>query len=144
LTTLGADLAAMYGGTAAEAIESITALMRGVADSIEKYGVSIKQADVDTRLHAQGRDDLTGKARKQAEMDARLALLYEQSADAQGQSAREANTTAGQMQRLTATWDDMREAIGSRLLPIFNRFLRFLTGTVAPFLQSHKDDFLAV
>src|SRR5690606_5271741 len=26
----------------------------------------------------------------------------------------------------------------------FNRFLRFLTGTVAPFLQRHKDDFLAV
>ncbi|MCF8712814.1 hypothetical protein L3053_11935, partial [Corynebacterium sp. MC-09] len=44
LVGVAADLAATFGGTTKEAVESVTSLLRGETDPIEKYGVSIKQA----------------------------------------------------------------------------------------------------
>ncbi len=43
LVTLGADLAAAFGGTAAEAVSSISGILKGEFDSIEKYGISINE-----------------------------------------------------------------------------------------------------
>ena len=44
LITLGADLASMYGGTTADAIEAISAALRGEMDPIERYGISLNDA----------------------------------------------------------------------------------------------------
>ena len=44
LIALGADLASMYGGTTADAIEAISAALRGDMDPIERYGISLKAA----------------------------------------------------------------------------------------------------
>lgn len=117
LVRLGADLAATYGGTTKDAVESISSLMRGEADPIEKYGVSIKQSDVSARLAAQGLDKLTGQKKKEAEATARLYLLYRQTTAAQGQFGRESKTWAGQQQRMTAQWQNIKATIGSALLP---------------------------
>lgn len=126
LVGLGADLAATFGGTTSEAVAAVSSLMRGEADPIERYGVSIKQSDVNARLAAQGLTGLTGAQLKQAEATARLSLLYEQTADAQGQFRREASTFAGQQQRLTAQWEDAKATLGGRLLPVLTRVLGYL------------------
>jgi hypothetical protein len=44
LIGLGADLSAQFGGSAAEAVDALGAMMRGESDPIEKYGVSINAA----------------------------------------------------------------------------------------------------
>lgn len=139
LITLGADLAATFGGTTAEAVEALSAMFRGEFDPIERYGVSIKQADVNARLAAKGLDHLTGSARKNAEQQAILELLTEQTADAQGQSAREANTAAAQQQRLAAQVENLKTALGEHLLPIFTKVMAFINDTVIPWLQRNKD-----
>ncbi len=126
LVGLGADLAATFGGTTKDAVAAVSSLMRGEADPIERYGVSIKQSDVNARLAAQGLDKLTGKKLKEAESTARLALLYEQTSSAQGQFGRETNTLAGQQQRLSAQWEDMKAGLGARLLPAMTRVFGFL------------------
>lgn len=118
LITMGADLASMYGGTTADAVEALGAVFRGETDPIEKYGISIKQSDVNARLAADGLGDLEGEARKQAETQARLALLTEQSADAQGNFARETDTAAGSAQIAAAHWENAKAALGESLLPI--------------------------
>lgn len=117
LITMGADLASMYGGTTADAVEALSAVFRGETDPIEKYGISIKQSDVNARLAADGLDKLEGEARKQAETQARLAILTEQSADAQGNFAREVDTAAGSAQIAAAHWDNAKAALGEALLP---------------------------
>lgn len=118
LITMGADLASMYGGTTADAVEALGAVFRGETDPIERYGISIKQSDVNARLAADGLDHLEGEARKQAETQARLALLTEQSADAQGNFARETDTAAGSAQIAAAHWDNAKASLGEALLPI--------------------------
>lgn len=117
LVKLGSDLSATYGGSVQEAVEAIGATLRGETDPIERFGVSIKQADIKARLAAKGLDKLEGEAEKQAKTQELLALLYEQTADAQGQFGREHETAANVMQRFKASLDDVREEIGNYLLP---------------------------
>lgn len=136
LITMGADLAATFGGTTAEAVEALSALFRGEADPIERYGVSIKQSDVNARLASQGLKGLTGNALKQAETQARLALLTEQTASAQGQFGREGDTAAGAQQRFNAEMENAKAALGEVLLPVISAFADKL-GNVAQFAQDN-------
>src|SRR6478735_6402979 len=78
LVALGADLAAQYGGSTADAVSALSSLLRGETDPIEKYGVSIKGADLAAQKAAMGLSGLTGEADKAATSQATLALLTEQ------------------------------------------------------------------
>ena len=118
LTLLAADLAATFGGTTYGAVESISALFRGEYDPIEKYGVAIKKSDVNARLAAEGLNELEGEALKQAEAQAALTLLFEKTADAQGQAARESESYAAQQAYLKAETENLRAEIGEALLPV--------------------------
>jgi hypothetical protein len=118
LISRGADLAATFGGTTAEAVDALSSLMRGERDPIERYGVSIKDADIQARLAAEGLTGLTGEARKQAETQATLAILTEQTANAQGTFAREATSAAGASQIAAAQAENAKAALGTALLPV--------------------------
>lgn len=118
LIGLGADLAATFGGSTADAVGALSSLLRGERDPIEQYGVSIKQADIEAQKAAMGLDGLTGEAERNADMQATLALLMDQTSAAQGQFAAEADTAAGQQERMTAQWQNAVAALGEQLLPI--------------------------
>lgn len=118
LIGLGSDLAATYGGSTSDAVAAIGSLMRGEADPIERYGVGIKQVDVNARLAAKGQDKLTGSAKKTAETEARLALLMEQTTKAQGQRAREAGTAASRQEVAMAKLKNAGASLGTVLLPV--------------------------
>lgn len=132
LITLGADLAATFGGPTSEAVAAISALMRGEADPIERYGVSIKQSDINARMAAKGLNGLSGEAAKQAQIMTTLELLSEQTADAQGQFAREANTAAGATERLKARLQDKATALGTYLLPAYTKIVTAINAKVEP------------
>jgi len=117
LIGLGADLAATFGGTTADAVSALSSLMRGERDPIEQFGVSIKQADIDAQKAAMGLAGLTGEADKNADTTATLALLYQQTADAAGQFAEESGTLAGQQQIANASWESAVATLGTALLP---------------------------
>ena len=119
LVGVASDLAATFGGSTKDAIEAVNALMRGEADPIERYGVSLKKSDINARMAAKGLDGLTGAAAKQAEAQTMLEMLTEQTADAQGQFGRESDTAAHKQQVATAKFNDAKEAIGTGLLPMF-------------------------
>lgn len=142
LVKLGADLSATYGGSVQEAVEAIGATLRGETDPIERFGVSIKQADINARLAAKGLDKLDGEAGKQAKTQELLALLYEQTADAQGQFGREHETAANVMQRFKASLDDVREEIGNYLLPYMQQAAD-MARVLANAVKENPEPFLA-
>lgn len=121
LIKLGADLSAMYGGTASDAVAALSSLLRGERDPIERYGVSIKQADIEAQKAAMGLAGLTGEAAKNADLQATLALLYAQTGDAAGTFADEADTASGAQQRANAAWRDAQAALGEALLPLVSQ-----------------------
>lgn len=139
LTRRASDLAATFGGTTKEAIEAVSSLLRGEADPIERYGVSIKQSDVNARLAAKGLDKLEGSAKKQAEQQARLDLLFKQTKKSAGQFARESDTLGGAQQRLGAKVDDLEASFGELLLPVLTEGVNLIGNKVVPKLQDLRD-----
>jgi phage-related protein len=125
LITMGADLSSMFGGTASDAVSSLSAAFRGEYDSIEKYGISLKESDLQARLAAKGMDGLTGEAYRNARAQELMAVLYEQTASAQGNFARESDTLQGQQQRLQAEFDNQAAALGTSLLPAMTALAGF-------------------
>lgn len=120
LIGLGADLAATYGGTTADAVDALSSLLRGERDPIERYGVSINQAAVDAEKAALGLAGLTGEADKNANLQATLSLLTKQTADAQGGFGREVDTTAHKQQVANAQMEDAIAKLGEGLLPLYS------------------------
>lgn len=118
LISLGADLAAQYGGSTADAVAAVSSLLRGERDPIERYAVSINQAAIDSYLLAHGQGELEGAALRNAQAQATLALLTEQTASAHGAFAREADTAAGAQQRASAQWENAKAKLGEALLPV--------------------------
>ncbi|NBU22810.1 MAG: hypothetical protein EBS38_02705 [Actinobacteria bacterium] len=118
LVALGADLALTYGYDVQEALLGMTALFRGEYDPIEKFGVAMKQSEINSELAARGLDKLEGSARRFAEQQIRLQFLYERSADAQGAFERGAGTLAVEQERLQASINNMLQTAGEPLLKI--------------------------
>ena len=136
---VGADLSAMYGGTATEAVEALTGAYKGEYNSLEKYGISLTAATVNAEAMAVANvnsakewNALSQEQQAAAKQQATTNLIMEQSADAQGQAAREADTYAGQMQRLQASLANTKETLGTALLPVVTGFVEVLNKNVVP------------
>jgi hypothetical protein len=113
----GADLAAMYGGTTAEAVGALSSALKGERDPIEKYGISLNEASIQAEILALGLDTSTNAAQQTAKATATLSLITKQSADAAGAAAREFDSYASVQQRASAVWEDTMAQIGTALLP---------------------------
>jgi hypothetical protein len=140
LIQLGADLAATYGGPTSQAVQALSSLLRGERDPIERYGVGLKQVDINAVLASKGLSDLTGEALKQATITATLELLWKQTADAQGQFAKEEATFAGQQQRFNAELAETQTVLGEMLLPTATEFLKVLRDDFLPILQDTVEE----
>ena len=117
LIQLGADLSSLYGGTTAEAIDAISAALRGETDPIERYGISLNDAALTAKGLELGIKKVGGSFSTQEKQLLTQALLFEQSTDAQGNFSRESDTFAHKMQVASARMEDMKTKIGSALLP---------------------------
>lgn len=104
--------------TTDDAIASFAALLRGEGDPIEKFGVSIKQTDVNARVLAKGLDTSTVAAKKNSETIARLELLYEQTVDRAGLYGSEANRVAREQAQLSAEFENFKAEVGQGLVPV--------------------------
>ena len=117
LVSLGVDLAATYGYDVQEALLGMTALFRGEYDPIEKFGVAMKQSEINSELAARGLDKLEGAARRNAEQVIRMELLYERAADATGAFRAQSGNLYVEQKKLQAAFENMQATVGAQLLP---------------------------
>ena len=165
LVGLASDLAATYGYDVSEALTGMTALFRGEYDPIEKFGVAMKQSEVNALLAARGQKGLTGATLRQAQAQARLDILYQRSQDAQGSYAQQSGTLFTAQKNLTASFENLKAALGASLtgplatiltviqplidvmqttgVPIFNLFGKVVE-MLAPLVQPLIDVFLVL
>lgn len=130
LTEIGADLAATFGGTTADAVAALSSALRGEFDPLERYGVALRQSAIDAEAVALGLVGAGEEVDAMSRAQAALTLITEQSADAQGQFAREADSAAGQAQIANAKVEDSAANLGEALLPIYAQLSETI-GTVA-------------
>jgi hypothetical protein len=123
LIVLASDLAATFGGPVSDAVNAISSLLRGEVNPIERYGVAMNETLVAAKALELGLAGTTSELDLQDKTLARLAILMEQTANAQGQFGREAETTAGRLERIRAQFENTRAEIGEALIPAFQQLL---------------------
>lgn len=117
LISRGADLASVFGGTTADAVQAMGSAFRGEFDPLERYGITLNMNSVNAELAARGLDGLTGAAAETAKKQVIMDLIFQQSTASAGNFAKEADTAAGAQQRANASWDDAQAKLGEALLP---------------------------
>ena len=131
LIQVGADVAAAFGGTTADAVDRIAAAFRGEYDPIQRYIGSIKAAAVEQKAIEMGLAATTGELTAQAKAQATLQLILEGTTNTAGQFAREQDTLAGQQQRFTAELENARAELGTALLPAMTELVKIARDGVA-------------
>lgn len=132
LVRLAADLSLTFGYDVQESLLAMTALFRGEYDPIEKFGVAMKQSEIDSEKAARGLDGLKGSAERLVDQQIRLELLYQRSADSLGAYDRQAGNLRVTQDTLRATFNTMQQIIGSQLLPV----VADLTASLLPLVEA--------
>lgn len=129
LITVGADLAATFGGSTSEAVGALSSALRGEFDPLERFGIALTADGISAEMAARGLDKLTGSAEATAKKSVTMDLIMKGAADSTGQFAKEADTAAGAAERQAAKFEDMKAKLGAELLPA----LTAVTGKLTEF-----------
>lgn len=134
---LAVDLASFtnYSGGAKGASEALTKGLLGEREMMKSLGISIMEADLQARLAAEGKDQLTGLSLRQARAELTLQMAMEQSKNAIGDYARTSDQLANRQRQLTAVTEDIQVLIGETFTPILND----LTGALLKGARSFRD-----
>ena len=128
LVELAGDLSAMFGGTTESAVNALTGALKGNNTMLDNYGMGVNDATIKTKAFEMGLYDGKGQMDLNTKQAATLALIMEQTADAQGQAAREADGASGSMKSFSTEIKNLSAEIGEVLLPI-----------VTPLIQNVRD-----
>ena len=127
LTILAQDMATTFGYDTSEALTAMTALFRGEYDPIEKFGVALKQDEVNALLLAKGLGNLEGQEKLNAQQQVRLEQLYLRSADAAGAFAKQSGTLFVEQKKLTSAFTNLQAAAGAELTPAITGLMMALS-----------------
>lgn len=118
LTQRAADLAAMFGTSTTQALDAVKAALRGEADPIERFGIGVNEAAINAKALELGLTKVNGQLTQHDKVQARLAVILDQSARAAGRFAEEADGVGGKSKITTAQVKNMAITLGQDLLPI--------------------------
>ena len=113
-----ADMASIFNTDVSEAMTAINAAMRGEADPIERFGVSMNMASVEAKALAMGFEKVDGQFDAAALTQARLALLMDQTNSIAGDFANTSDQLANATRVNDARWEDFMANLGKVGLPI--------------------------
>ena len=118
LTQRAADMASVFNVDVSEALGAIQAALRGEADPIERFGVSVNAAAVSAKALELGLADTATQITDADKATARYALIMEQTARVQGDFANTSDSLANKTRILKADAEDLAAEFGAALLPI--------------------------
>ena len=135
LVELAGDLTAMFGGTTESAVQALTGALKGNTSMLDNYGMGVNDATIKTKALEMGLYDGTGQMDLTAKQAATLALIMEQTADAQGQAARESEGASGTMRGLQTELKNVSAELGQVLIPLLTPLIAKLKEAVEKFSQ---------
>ena len=122
-----AALAAFQGdiSLSTEVTEGLMALMRGEVDTIERWGINLKKADIDERA-AELMEMNDALDEQSAFYLALVELVEEQAAPAFDSMAEAQDTAAAKSEALRTKSEDLQIMLGDKLLPVLVAVLDFV------------------
>ncbi len=135
LTQLAGDLSATFGGSTESAVQALTNALKGNYSMLDNYGMGINEATIKNKALEMGLSNGTKELTLQQKQAAALALIMEQTADAQGQAAEEADNASGSMKALLTELKNLSIEIGEVLIPILMPLIEMIRDWVASFQE---------
>ena len=117
-------------GTAEEVMDGLLALMRGEVDTIEKFGINLKKADIDERA-AEMMEFNDALDEQTAFYLALVELVEGQAAPAFELMAESQDTAAEKSAALRTKSEDLQIQLGTKLLPLMIKLLDFVLRGIA-------------
>ena len=118
-STLSTDMASFFNTSPEDAMQAISAGLRGESEPLRRYGVLLDDASLRQEALKQGLIKTTKQAlTPQQKVLAAQALIMKQTKDAQGDFARTSGGLANQQRILSAQWAEMKTNLGAKLLPV--------------------------
>lgn len=140
--TLGADLGSFNNLGTDEVLEKLRAGLTGEAEPLKSMGINMTAAGVDAKMLSMGLDTSTDAAKAASQVQARYAIILEQTKNAQGDFAKTSTGMANSTKIIDASLADMKVTIGNELLPVvaplISQFASALPGafaTVMPYIK---------
>lgn len=118
LTELAVDLASFNNAAEPETIQLLTSALVGNHEAVRKFGILITEASLKAELLRSGMAKTTSQATELQKVQARLNIIMNSSADAQGDAARTADQFANLTRGLDAAWNDLSVTIGDKFMPV--------------------------
>lgn len=115
---LAADLASFNNLNVQDTLEKIRSGLVGEIEPLRTIGISFNAAQVEAKGMELGLETLNGQLTEGAKVQARWALIQEQSTNAAGDFARTSEGLANQQRILTAEYQNAVVQIGQGLLPL--------------------------
>lgn len=122
LATRAADMASIFNTDVNDAMTAIAAGLRGEADPLERFGVSLSAVAVKAKALELGLADANGQIGQAALTQARLALFFDQTNAIAGDFVNTSDQLANATRVNQARWENFRAEIGQNFLPIMQTF----------------------
>lgn len=133
LTQLAVDVASFNNATDAETMRDFQSALVGNHEAVRKYGIIITESTLKQELQRMGMEKATGAALDQAKVQARLNLIMAGTADAHGDAARTADSTANSFRALQAQFKEVSIELGQRLIPFALKLIDWAKDALAAF-----------
>lgn len=123
VTTLAVDLGSFRNMADADVLRDLQSALVGNHETMRKYGVVINDTNLKQQMLSMGLIKGKEAATEQDKVMARLAIIYAQTRDAQGDAVRTGGGFANQLKGLGGQVQDLAVAIGTPLMSALNAWI---------------------
>lgn len=132
---LAADLGSFNNLPTADVADMMSAAFRGEYDSLQRLIPNINAARVEQEALAMTGKTAASELTAQEKAAATLAIVQRDGAAAAGDYAKTSDDLANSSKTASATFDDMKAALGDRLLPVVTEIMTYVRDTGLPALE---------
>ena len=133
LTELGSDLASFFNTDVQTALDSLKSGLAGESEPLRKFNVFLSETAVAAKAVELGFEKVNGKFTEGEKIQARYAIIMEQTSVAQGDFARTSDGLANTQRTLDAQMEDLHATMGQALLPVMQKLVGGVSDVLAIF-----------
>ena len=135
LAALSVDLGSFFNMADSDALQKLRSGLAGESEPLKDFGILMNEAAVKAKALEMGLGGAGRELTEQEKIQARYKLILEATTKAQGDAIRTADSTANQMKRAEAAFQELSIAVGTKLLPILTPLIEKIASALEWFTK---------
>lgn len=130
---LAQDLGSFFNVDTEDAIQKLSAGLSGETEPLRAFGVFMNEATIKAKALKLGLGGVGRELTDEEKVMARYAIILDKTQKAQGDAARTADSSANQIKRSKAAYEELQVTVGTKLLPKLTPLITKLASAVESF-----------